>query len=263
MMMNKKNLFLVVLVFCMVLLCIPSTLSYAAIAPTDKAEIPLSDPSKPALVKVSLIMGSISVQGYNGKTVMVEATVGNDGMVSDVSVTDDDNPKAKGMIRIKNTSSGLTIVEENNEVHVKIGSINRRVAVSLKVPFKTSLKLKSVNDGFIKVENVEGDLEVSNVNGPLTLKKISGTVVANTTNGDVEVGFDKVNLSKPMAITTFNGDVTVTFPANAKFDLKMKSSRGDIYSDFKLDMQAPKPTKNAKKETGTAQASSGMDRQGD
>jgi DUF4097 and DUF4098 domain-containing protein YvlB len=53
-----------------------------------------------------------------------------------------------------------------------------------------------------------------------------------------------------MSFTSFNGDVDVTFPANAKFNLKMKSERGDIYSDFKLDMKASSPIKKAEKKDG-------------
>jgi DUF4097 and DUF4098 domain-containing protein YvlB len=158
--------------------------------------------------------------------------------------------KAKGMIRIRNTSSGLSIEEENNVVEIRSRSFRHKVILSIKVPFKTSLELKTVNGGEIVVEKVDGDLEVGNVNGPLTLKNVSGTVVAHTTNGEVTVSFDRVNLDKPMSFATFNGDVDVTFPANAKFNLRMKSDRGEIYSDFKLEMKTapPQPVKKSEKE---------------
>ena len=41
----------------------------------DRAVVPLSDPSKPATIEVKLIMGGITVKGYGGKEVIVEARV--------------------------------------------------------------------------------------------------------------------------------------------------------------------------------------------
>jgi DUF4097 and DUF4098 domain-containing protein YvlB len=222
---------------------------------TDQVDVPLTNPSKPALVKVKVIHGSITVIGYNGKNVTVEAALGEDESHDDdeidVDIDDEkDKKKTKGMFRIRNGSTGLTVIEENNEVTITTPSHFRFVKLTIKVPVKSSLDLRAVNGGFIKVDNVDGDLDVKHTNGPLALKNVSGTVVANTTNGDVTVTFNRINLDKPMAFTTFNGDVDVTFPANAKFNFKMKSERGDIYSDFKLDMKASGPSKKVEKKEG-------------
>jgi len=43
--------------------------------PPDRAVVPLSNPSKPAKIEVSVIRGSITVKGYEGKEVIVEARV--------------------------------------------------------------------------------------------------------------------------------------------------------------------------------------------
>jgi DUF4097 and DUF4098 domain-containing protein YvlB len=43
--------------------------------PPDRAVVPLSSPSKPAKIEVSVIRGSITVKGYEGKEVIVEARV--------------------------------------------------------------------------------------------------------------------------------------------------------------------------------------------
>jgi DUF4097 and DUF4098 domain-containing protein YvlB len=250
----KNNSFIIVLIISFLFVCSNAMVGYAASAPTDKAEVPLSNPGKPAQLKVSIITGSITVTGYNGKSVVVEATA---KMHEDDDDDDEDRARkknTKGMFRITNKSTGLKIVEENNLVVVQVTSYNRRIDLNIKVPYKTSMKLRSVNSGFIKVTNVEGDLDVSHTNGPLTLTKVSGTVVANTINGDVEVSFEKVNLAKPMAITSFNGDVLVTFPANAKFNLNMQSNQGEIYSDFKLDIKAQSSQqKKAEKKGGKYQ----------
>jgi hypothetical protein len=44
-------------------------------SPPDRVTVPLSDPAKPARIEASVMRGSITVRGYQGKDVIVEATV--------------------------------------------------------------------------------------------------------------------------------------------------------------------------------------------
>lgn len=247
--MKRTNVSIILVLFFSILLVCSSTAAiYAQSGAVDKVEVPLSDPSKPAEVKISIMSGSIAVTGYSGKTVLVEAAVKAEEPGEDEEEEEEEtDKKSKGMFRIQNNSTSLNVAEENNVVVIKTHSFNRKVDLTIKVPFKTSLKLRAVNNGKITVEKVEGDLNVNHVNGPVTLKNVGGTVVANTVNGDLTVTFEKINLDKPMSFSSFNGDVDVTFPANAKFNLKMKTDRGEIYSDFQLKVQ-PSPVKAEKTE---------------
>ena len=43
--------------------------------PPDRAVVPLSDPAKPAKIEISVMRGSITVKGYEGREVIVEARV--------------------------------------------------------------------------------------------------------------------------------------------------------------------------------------------
>ncbi len=56
------------------------------------------------------------------------------------------------MHRIDSRGTGLSVEEQDNEVHIGIGSMNRTVDLNIQVPFNTSLKLKCLNDGDIKVD---------------------------------------------------------------------------------------------------------------
>ena len=236
-----------------------AAVNWAGDLPPDRAEVPLTDPAKPALVKVSVHKGNIFVSGYNGKNIVVEAAVDTawqdkhkEIIMENLKEIKEEKPKnTAGMHVIKNNSTGLSIEEESNIVKIRTDSISRKVDVVIKVPFKTSLKLKGFDAGEIKVENVEGELEVTHHNGSLTLKNVSGTVVANTFNGGVTVTFDTVNLARPMSFSSFNGDIDVTFPKSAKFNLKLKTDQGQIYSDFKLQMQStPTAVKKPERKEG-------------
>ena len=50
-------------------------LAQAKEEPPERAVVPLSNPAKPAKIEVSIIRGSITVKGYEGKEVIVEARV--------------------------------------------------------------------------------------------------------------------------------------------------------------------------------------------
>jgi DUF4097 and DUF4098 domain-containing protein YvlB len=141
------------------------------------------------------------------------------------------------MIRIQNRSTGLSISEENNKVEIETSSHTRAVDLDIRVPHRSSLKLATVNDGEILVEDVAGDLEVVNTNGSVALKRISGSAVVHALNEDVTVTFDQVSPEKAMAFSSMNGDIDVTFPADLRANLVMRSVEGEIYSDFEIDLK--------------------------
>jgi DUF4097 and DUF4098 domain-containing protein YvlB len=54
-----------------------------------------------------------------------------------------------------------------------------------------------------------------------------------------------------MSFSTWSGDIDITFPTNVKANLKMNSDRGDIYSDFSIDIKpAVKKVEEDKREQG-------------
>jgi DUF4097 and DUF4098 domain-containing protein YvlB len=131
----------------------------------------------------------------------------------------------------------LTITEANNEIRIHSVSGNSH-NLTLQVPSKTSLALKSINNSGIRVDNIEGEVEVSNTNGCIRLNGISGSVVANTLNGRIELSLDKAAPDKPMSLTTLNGNIDVVFPADLKATLRMRADNGDIYSDMELSVRS-------------------------
>ncbi len=208
----------------------------------EQFTVPLSDPSKPAKVKASLIMGSILVEGYDGQEVMVETS-------SEMEEIEKDEGGRGGLRRIPNTSSGMTVEEHRNEVRISVESWNKAVNLKIRVPRRTALKLGTVNDGDIVVNGVEGELELGNTNGSIEAIGISGSVIAQTVNGEVKVTFDAVSPGKAMSFTNMNGDIDVTFPAGLAADLRMRSDMGDILTDFDFEA-APATVKTQEGEAG-------------
>src|SRR5215467_12667457 len=231
--MNKQTqrystLVVAVLIFCFTLAAAPVRSQTQAGA--DRVPVTLSDPARPALVKASLVNGGISVKAYDGKEVIVEAHARNH----------DSSRSDSNMKRIIISSTGLSVEEENNEVRINTDSYARPVDLTISVPVHTSLKLNAVNSGDIVVTGVDGELDVNDVNGSVTLNNVSGSAVAHALNGRLLATFARVN-QKPMAFSSLNGDIDVTFPADLKANLSLKSDRGEIFSDFDVQVQASAP----------------------
>lgn len=194
----------------------------------DRIPVRLSDPSRPAHVKVSMVNGGITVKAYEGKEVIVEARARNR----------ENSREEGGPKRLAISTTGLSVEEENNEVNINTESYMRPIDVTVSVPVHTSLKLRAVNDGDIVVTGVEGELDVDDVNGSVTLNNVSGSAVAHALNGHLHATFVRVDPQKAMAFSSLNGDIDVTFPADLKANVSIRSDRGDVFSDFDVQLKA-------------------------
>ncbi|MDA1095220.1 MAG: hypothetical protein O3A25_18455 [Acidobacteria bacterium] len=105
------------------------------------------------------------------------------------------------------------------------------------MPASTNLRLTTTM-GDIGVEGVDGDLEVNAVNGGVTLTAVAGSVVAHSVNGRVLVTLTRVTADQPMAFTSVNGAIDVTLPATVQANLTLRSDRGDVFTDFDLQLTA-------------------------
>ncbi len=210
----------------------------------DQITVPLTDPTKPYSLTVKLINGSIKVASYAGKEILIEAQAAN-------AKKEESKTNAEGMKRIvADNGLELTAEENNNKVVVHSDSWKRAVNLTIKVPQNGNFKLHTINNGDITVENINGEMEVNNVNGAIKLSNISGSVVANTVNGNIITIFKSVDAKAPMAFTTLNGNVDITFPATIKTNVKLKSDRGEILSDFDIDIDKTQPKTNTASEKG-------------
>ena len=232
--MNKKSIVFTA-VFCGLTFF---ALAFGQKSNTDKVTVPLTDPSRPVFLKIGLLSGGITVKGTTGKEVIVEAH-----SEADDDSEDDNAEKRKGLKRIPNTSTGLTIEEDDNTVFVSNSGRwgSRKVDLDIQVPVNCSMKLSTVNEGDIDVSNVRGELDINNTNGSVTLKDIAGSVVAHALNGNILVTMNSVNADKPMSFSSLNGEIDVTFPSTIKASLQIDDEQGEVYSDFDMQLDKSKP----------------------
>lgn len=196
------------------------------------------DSSKPKALMIDNIFGAIDVEGYSGQDVklLVFKTI---------------KGRTKEKIQDAKEEVTLDITEDGNTIDLYVdgpfrccdewGNRNRwrnpgyqvHLDFELKVPYKTNLFLKTVNDGEITVKNVEGDFEVKNVNGRIEMTEIAGGGDAHTVNGEITVFFKK-NPESDCSFHTVNGDVEISFQKNLSANFRLKTFNGDAYSDFSV-----------------------------
>ena len=199
----------------------------------DRLTVNFSDPSRPGLVKLNLLNGSVSVKAYTGKEVVIESQArgrGNRDQTRD------------GLRRIDTTARGLVIEEENNVISISSRNPSDGGHIEIQVPVKTNLSLRSNNGGNTTVEGVEGELEITNMNSSVRLINVAGSVVAHSTNGSVNVTLREITPNKPLSFTSMNGSVDVTLPATTKANLKLRADNGGVYSDFDVQLKPTTPT---------------------
>jgi len=99
------------------------------------------------------------------------------------------------------------------------------------VPRDMDVKAKTVNEGRVKVSNINGNFILRNVNGDIEMENVAGSGKATTVNGPVKVSF-RQNPREASEFKTVNGAVELRFAHDLSADFRFKTFNGGIYSDF-------------------------------
>ena len=205
--------------------------------------VPFSEPGKAGKVRIDIKKGSVEVQGTQRKDVLI--TYKSRAGRNMPETTSD------GLKRISGAAMDLEVSEKHNYIDIQSDSWNSGVDIVVEVPVVVNLHVETYNDGEIVIKNIKGEIVADNYNGGISADEIEGSLVANTYNGGIKVAFNKITPETPMAFTTYNGDVDITLPAGFKASLKMKTSRGEIFSGFDMDVMKNTPVTKTEKKSGT------------
>jgi len=227
--------------------------------------IPLSDPAKRGKLIAHLNSGSITVKGTARKDILVKYKTGEDAEKEKEKDKDKDknkhvhvnvdmgrsNDRSKdGLKKVSGGNVDLSASENANVVKVSSDSWNDEMFLEIEVPVGFDIKMHTYNDGDLMLSNVNGEIDLHNYNGGISANNIKGTVVATTYNDDIKISFDEVKDGVPMAFSTYNGDIDITFPAAVKGSMKFKTDQGDIYTGFDVDIKSSGPVKKEDSKSG-------------
>ncbi len=205
---------------------------------SETISVVLSDPDDEGTLLLYNHNGTITVEGQNRSDVEV--------VIKSKKESRKKASKRAGLKIIPKSAMGVSILEEDNEIHISTSNNDMRDFL-IRVPLNFSLQLSTHHNGRIYVSNVVGEHEIESHHGDIELQEVGGSVIADTHHGEIEVSMTRVYTDAPMAFTTYHGDVDVSFPTSTNAILKLKSGKGDIYTDFDLeivDQDIEKSSKN-------------------
>ena len=191
----------------------------------ERLIVPFRNSEGKKSLEAQLMRGSITVIGYEGDEVIVDAVRRN---------AKTSNNATNGMRIYNLPSTGIYVEELNNKVVVGSSNHNATIDVTIKVPFEISIRVKCINSGNIHVEKVVGEIEAENLNGKIKIIDSGGAVIAHALNGSIHVDLLEVFDDKPMSFTSLNGSIDVSMPENTKANLKLHSANGNLKSDFDI-----------------------------
>jgi DUF4097 and DUF4098 domain-containing protein YvlB len=130
------------------------------------------------------------------------------------------------------------------------------------VPPGVTVELQTVN-GDVRLRDVDGELNLDTVNGSIEVRGARRSLSAQTVNGKIDAVAQALPNDAEVSLQAVNGGVTLTLPADARFDFEASTMNGKIASTFSLPprasvgearasstsgMRTPKPEKGAKPE---------------
>jgi hypothetical protein len=208
----------------------------AAAAPAqvqpETITIPLSRPGEPISLSIDILSARMEVIGEERKDVALTVTLSG-GRRKIVTPS--------GAKMLSGGGAGLEISERDNRISIESDATPSPITIVARIPRRAQLNLSTTNDGEITVRDIVGDLELENINGPITASNITGSVIAESVNNPIAVGLAGVAAGGATSLSSLNGDITLTLPAGAKAELHLDTSRGEIVSDFELDVKPSKP----------------------
>ena len=196
--------------------------TFAQTAVADLTRVELTDPSRPAELRIEIEWGSIRVIGDPvAQGVTIEAVADRPGEVA---------------------GSLITVGEAGNVVSVRQAPLRqgtfRSAHLEITTPLTTSMGLTVNRGGDVWVRDVEGLVEVTNLNGSVDLAGVAGAAAVNASNGSIRAGFNRVDADRDMIFTSLNGSVELCLPPDLAGRVHLATAGDPIRSDFRIEREA-------------------------
>lgn len=209
-------------------------------AQDDASRVKFSDQTKPGLLKLSLPWADIKIVGTDGNEVVVTSSLQKKMGQGEVD---------KDGFRRLDDEVTFELSEKNNVVTLSIAGekpwATQGTDFAIQVPRNTHLAISTQMGGDISIQEIDGDIDVNGMNGEVSLTNIGSSAVVNTMNGEVAVSF-RAAPTKPVSITSMNGEIDVRLPSDTKANLKMRTHNGSIRTNFSEEMLTTKVEKTGR-----------------
>src|SRR5262249_52131488 len=149
-------------------------------------------------VSVQNVSGSLRVTGWDRNEVHIDA----------VKHAKHRERLAEAEIKVVNTADSINIKTQYPDNNVRgYNEAYEGASVDYVISVPRGARLDSINQvsGEIDISGVTGDVRASCVSGKLKATGLVGDVKLSTVSGELDVVFDRISESKPIALSTVNG----------------------------------------------------------
>jgi len=194
-------------------------------------------------VQISGVSGNVTIQGQHGPIEVRQSG-------ADVSVESNNNSDdirvvgAAGNVRVSGHGAQVEISDVQGAVTLDgdyFGSLTfARLAKGIHfVSNRTDLavtqltgRVEITNPGDMGIYDSTGNVTLTTTKRDLTLDNVTGKIQVDNRSGNITVRFTQPP-HEQLELTTQSGDIDVTLPAKAEFDISARAdNNGDISSDF-------------------------------
>jgi hypothetical protein len=192
-----------------------------------------ADPAAPGKVIIQIGLGDVQVVGAEVTEVTVQ---------SEEPLGGSDEPREDGLRRLDSGPGSRVVSSSGNTITIGAGvpfgahGAAGASDMTITVPAATTVVVERSGPGDIHVEKLSGDIEVRAIAGDVVLQDLSGGVAVETVNGDVRAVFTALAAERPVSISAVRGDVDLYVPASAKADVRFRTLRGEILTDFGAEL---------------------------
>ncbi len=194
------------------------------------------------IIRIRSISGEVTVQGYDGPTVIVEG------------------------FRVGRNRDRVEVVDRSSDNRVDVdvryqencncdASVNFQVRVPRSVSFNFD-NIRSVS-GSVRLSDVTGHVRAESTSGSVEVRNVSGEVSAQSVSGNVDVVLMRVIGAAKMRFSSISGSVSVKAPANLNAYVEMSTISGSLSTDFAIEILERRygPGRSARGRVGEGESS--------
>ncbi len=157
--------------------------------------------------------------------------------------------KAKGLKAVyaggsDNTGLGMYVEKEGETLIIRNLKGMHSKLLKVYLPKSINIAIERSNLGGLHIEGFSSEIEARTNVGNIILKDVTGPIVAKTATGEINVIFTKVSQNSPISLISATGAIDVSLPSSTPANLELKTSMGEIYTDF--DIKFPSEKDNMK-----------------
>jgi hypothetical protein len=217
-------------------------------------------------IVLNLERSVVSVEGYNGNEVIIEAEnppqmpKEAEGL-RPLSVGGTDNTGLGVAANVNGTTLVVTTILKPRGTDADSTSTKYRfkIPANMGVVYKQSNVWCDCNDkNPVAISNIDGEVEVKTNDINILLTGVTGPIVAKSNNGKIKVVFDEKMSEKPSSFVTYDGNIDITLSEKAKVVFGINTgfygSRSNVFTDLDLKAAPKEPDYTERAQDLNAQA---------